>query len=56
MIGKANRKNRIFEAVAWESKDALNAYDFLEGDAPFLAAFTAPEWKTERRSSGSIAS
>jgi 8-oxo-dGTP diphosphatase len=46
-------QNRIFETVAWEPPDALTGYDFLEGDAPFLAAFNGPEWKRERRSSDS---
>ena len=43
-------ENRIFEAILWERPDALSTYDFLEGDAPFLAAFTDPEVKTARRS------
>lgn len=30
-------ENRIFEAVAWEQRDALSDYDFLEGDTQFLA-------------------
>jgi 8-oxo-dGTP diphosphatase len=34
-------ENRIFEAVLWEQVNALADYDFLEGDAPFLRAFTA---------------
>ena len=46
-------ENRIFETLAWERLDALSRYDFLEGDAPFLKAITAPEWKTERRLPGS---
>ncbi len=45
-------QNRIFETIVWESPGALAGYDFLEGDARFLEAFTAPEWKTERRGSG----
>jgi 8-oxo-dGTP diphosphatase len=49
-------QNRIFETIGWESRDALASYDFLEGDARFLEAFTAPEWKTERRGSGSATS
>ena len=31
-------QNRIFETVLWERKDRLGDYDFLEGDAPFIAA------------------
>jgi 8-oxo-dGTP diphosphatase len=45
-------QNCIFETIVWESPDSLSRYDFLEGDARFLAAFTGPEWKTERRASG----
>jgi len=30
-------ENRIFKAVVWEEKGRLPEYDFLEGDAPFLA-------------------
>lgn len=33
-------ENRIFETIAWERSAALADYDFLEGDAPFLKAFT----------------
>jgi 8-oxo-dGTP diphosphatase len=33
-------ENRIFEAIRWERSSALADYDFLEGDAPFLKAFT----------------
>ena len=29
-------ENRIFEQILWEKPDALETYDFLEGDAPFL--------------------
>lgn len=29
-------ENRIFEAVAWERREALRDYDFLEGDETFL--------------------
>jgi 8-oxo-dGTP diphosphatase len=36
-------ENRIFETIRWERSEALTAYDFLEGDAPFLTAFTGPE-------------
>ncbi len=45
-------QNRIFETLAWERREALRGYDFLEGDAPFLAAFTGPEERTERRATG----
>jgi 8-oxo-dGTP diphosphatase len=31
-------ENRIFETILWERPEALSAYDFLEGDAAFLAA------------------
>ncbi len=31
-------ENRIFEDVLWEKPQALATYDFLEGDAKFLAA------------------
>jgi 8-oxo-dGTP diphosphatase len=30
-------ENRIFEAVTWEVPEKLKDYDFLEGDAPFIA-------------------
>jgi 8-oxo-dGTP diphosphatase len=33
-------QNRIFETMLWERPEALAGYDFLEGDAPFLKAFT----------------
>ena len=49
-------QNHIFEAIVWESPSSLASYDFLEGDARFLEGFTAPEWKTERRASGSVTS
>jgi 8-oxo-dGTP diphosphatase len=32
-------ENRIFEAVIWEERGRLREYDFLEGDAPFLATW-----------------
>lgn len=32
-------ENRIFESIAWENRDALGGYDFLEGDARFLDMF-----------------
>jgi 8-oxo-dGTP diphosphatase len=38
-------ENRIFDTVLWEQAAALAAYDFLEGDAPFLPALTAPRSK-----------
>ena len=34
-------ENRIFETIAWERPEALSAYDFLEGDAPFLGVLRA---------------
>jgi hypothetical protein len=43
-------ENRIFETILWERREALAAFDFLEGDAPFLAAFTGLESRRERRS------
>jgi hypothetical protein len=36
-------QNHIFETVVWESPDSIAGYDFLEGDARFVVAFTAPE-------------
>ncbi len=42
--------NRIFETLVWERLEALLSYDFLEGDAAFLKAFTGPEWRMEHRS------
>jgi 8-oxo-dGTP diphosphatase len=30
-------ENRIFETMLWEPRERLPEYDFLEGDAPFLA-------------------
>lgn len=49
-------ENHIFETVAWEHRQALPNYDFLEGDALFLKTITGPEWRRERRSrdSGSL--
>jgi len=35
-------ENRIFDRIVWENPESLATWDFLEGDAPFLAAFTAP--------------
>ena len=38
-------ENRVFEALCWESRARLPAYDFLEGDTDFvraLAGETAP--------------
>ncbi|MDP9053521.1 MAG: (deoxy)nucleoside triphosphate pyrophosphohydrolase [Acidobacteriota bacterium] len=49
-------ENRIFETVAWESPEALRRYDFLEGDAPFIAAFTDLKSKTEPGGPGSATS
>ena len=49
-------ENRIFETILWERPDALSARDFLEGDAPFLTAFTGPQSRMERRSSDSATS
>jgi 8-oxo-dGTP diphosphatase len=40
---RGNLENRIFESILWERAAALAVYDFLEGDARFLAAFTGPE-------------
>jgi 8-oxo-dGTP diphosphatase len=40
---RGNLENRIFESTLWERAAALAAYDFLEGDALFLTAFTGPE-------------
>lgn len=31
-------ENRVFDSLAWEPFERLAAYDFLEGDLPFLAA------------------
>lgn len=49
---RGEMQNRIFETIVWERTDSLASYDFLEGDARFLEALTAREWKTERRGSG----
>lgn len=35
-------ENRIFESIRWESAESLSNWDFLEGDAQFLARLTAP--------------
>jgi hypothetical protein len=32
-------ENRIFDRITWETAEAIPAYDFLEGDAPFLEVF-----------------
>jgi 8-oxo-dGTP diphosphatase len=40
---RGNLENRIFETILWERPEALAEYDFLEGDARFLTAFTGPE-------------
>jgi 8-oxo-dGTP diphosphatase len=37
---RGEMKNHIFETIVWESSDALASYDFLEGDARFLKAFS----------------
>jgi len=49
-------ENRIFDAILWERPEALAAYDFLEGDAPFLTAFTDRQSRMERRSADSAIS
>jgi mutator protein MutT len=48
--------NRIFETILWERSEALAEYDFLEGDALFLAAFTGPESQMARRCADSTIS
>jgi len=48
--------NRIFETIRWESHQALSTYDFLEGDARFLAALTDPQSRMARRSADSATS
>jgi 8-oxo-dGTP diphosphatase len=53
---RGNLENRIFETILWEAAGALPAYDFLEGDAPFLTAFTGPESRTARRCADSATS
>jgi len=52
-VWRGEIENRIFQTLAWERREALSTYDFLEGDAPFLKAFTGPEQRMERRSPGS---
>jgi 8-oxo-dGTP diphosphatase len=49
-------ENRIFDTILWERPEALTAYDFLEGDAPFLTAFTGRQSRMERRSADSAIS
>ena len=49
-------ENRIFETIVWERPEALSAYDFLEGDAPFLEAFTDPRSRMESRAPDSATS
>jgi len=49
-------ENRIFDTILWERPEALTAYDFLEGDAPFLTAFTDRRSRMERRSADSAIS
>jgi 8-oxo-dGTP diphosphatase len=44
--------NRIFETISWEKSEMLAEFDFLEGDAPFIAR----QWKKERRDPGSASS
>jgi len=34
-------ENRIFEKMVWEIPQRLSAYDFLEGDIPFLNSGSA---------------
>jgi 8-oxo-dGTP diphosphatase len=41
---RGDLENRIFETILWEHPAALPEYDFLEGDALFLTAFTGREW------------
>lgn len=31
-------ENRIFQTIRWERAERLGEFDFLEGDAPFIAA------------------
>ncbi len=31
-------ENKIFESIVWERREALESYDFLEGDASFIAS------------------
>lgn len=33
-------ENRIFEEIAWEARENLASYDFLEGDTRFLASYS----------------
>jgi 8-oxo-dGTP diphosphatase len=40
-------QNKIFERILWEDSQALSSWDFLEGDTPFLSAFTSPQSQTE---------
>jgi len=49
-------ENRIFETVLWERPAALPAYDFLEGDAPFLPSLIEPRSKMEPGDPGSTTS
>jgi mutator protein MutT len=53
---RGNLENRIFETILWEPAEALPAYDFLEGDALFLTAFTGPESRMARRCADSATS
>jgi 8-oxo-dGTP diphosphatase len=45
-------ENLIFDALCWEKIDRLRDYDFLEGDAPFLAWLTGPGEKKLRSAPG----
>jgi 8-oxo-dGTP diphosphatase len=49
-------ENRIFETILWERSEALEEYDFLEGDALFLMAFTGRESRMARRCADSATS
>ncbi len=40
---RGDLENRIFDTILWERPEALADFDFLEGDARFLTAFTGPE-------------
>lgn len=42
--------NRIFETISWEDSETLANFDFLEGDAPFIAR----QWKKELRDPDSV--
>ena len=36
LVWQGEIENRIFETLVWEQPQNLAAYDFLEGDGPFL--------------------